>query len=178
MVAINFFRETSFLHSTERWIWIDVYKMARCCCPTEFYVPFFEEGNSSRTSLRLDHRRGGMPWTPSLQADQNATCAEEVGWTSSAQLLVLQFHFLHSQSLCDLINYFISQKYNLALLDLEQLKCKGFPYGGGRQAHRKSALCFHFRDIRMGKQSGELHLHGHYFTNLNISGVINMFKSS
>lgn len=137
MMAINFFKETSFLHSTEMWIWIDVYKTVTCCCPAELNSQFFKRRQFLKSITEAGSQKGGMPWTPSLEADQNATCAEWVGWTSSAQLLVLQFHFLHSESLCDLISHFISQKYILALLDLEQPKCKGFPYGGGRQAHGK-----------------------------------------
>lgn len=88
-------------------------------------------------SLRLDHRKGECHELLVFVLIKNATCAEGVGWTSSAQLLALQFYFLLSESLCDLISHFISQKYILALLDLERLKCKGFAYKGGRQAHGK-----------------------------------------
>lgn len=177
MMAINFFKETSFLHSRERWIWIDVYKMVRGCCPTELNASFFKEGNSSRTSLRLDHRKGECHELPAFRLIKMQLVQKRLDEPQNAQLLVLQFHFLHSESLCDLISHFISQKYILSLLDLEQLKCKGFPYGKGRQAHGKQALCLHFRDIRMGKQSWAT-LARRLLHQFECLRAINTFKSS
>lgn len=127
MTMENHFFKDIILPVTEKWNCIDAYKKVlqrhshNWASAQRSQTLDFQQRQFLKHFTEAGSQQWWMPWTPNLPADQNITCAERVGWTSSAQLLVLQFYFLHSESLCDLISHFISQKYILALLDLERL---------------------------------------------------------